>query len=60
MTDKRENLSADALAYRKSITFEQTEGVEPLPTQLQSKELSKKLRAALWAIVHAELKNHTD
>jgi len=33
---------------RKRLTFEQAEGAEPLPSQLQSGELSPQLRALLW------------
>lgn len=42
---------ASDLDARRSITFEQAEGAEPLPTQLQLKELSRALRAALWNAV---------
>ena len=41
----------DLLEARKHLTFEQAEGVDPLPTQLQLKELSPALRALLWAVV---------
>ena len=41
----------DSLEARKHLTFEQAEGVDPLPTQLQLKELSPALRALLWAVV---------
>jgi hypothetical protein len=33
---------------RKWLTFEQAEGIEPLPTQLQLGEMSPQLRALLW------------
>jgi hypothetical protein len=33
---------------RKNLTFEQAEGVQPIPPQLKLKELSRGLRAALW------------
>lgn len=36
---------------RTKVTFEQAEGVEPLPTQLKPKELTPRLRAALWDVV---------
>lgn len=51
-------MADDPYADRKSITFEQAEqaeGVEPLPSQLKLKELSPKLRALLWATIHADL-----
>lgn len=39
---------------RKTVTFEQAEGVVPLPPQLKLKELSAGLRASLWhhVLVH--------
>lgn len=40
---------------RKSLTFEQAEGLVPLPAQLDRKTLSKELRAKLWAFVYAEV-----
>lgn len=43
-------MADDAFEERKRITFEQAEGVEPLPTQLKLKELSPALRAALWGL----------
>jgi AbiJ N-terminal domain 4 len=33
---------------RRKLSFEQAEGVEPLPTQLQLREVSPQLRSALW------------
>lgn len=40
---------------RSQITFEQAEGVAPLPSQLALGELSRQLRSVLWAIVHGLL-----
>jgi hypothetical protein len=37
---------------RKRLTFEQAEGVEPLPSQLELKEVSPELRARLWSVFH--------
>jgi hypothetical protein len=37
---------------RKRLTFEQAEGVDPLPSQLQPKEISPELRARLWSIFY--------
>ena len=37
---------------RKRLTFEQAEGVEPLPSCLQLKEMSPELRARLWSVFH--------
>jgi hypothetical protein len=48
---------------RTKVTFEQAEGVEPLPTQLKPKELTQALRAGLWAVLHEHLeraKQHHD
>jgi len=40
---------------RTKVTFEQAEGLEPLPTQLNPMELSQGLRAGLWYVVHQHL-----
>lgn len=40
---------------RTKVTFEQAEGLDPVPAQLKPKELSSRLRAGLWAAVHAAL-----
>ena len=45
----------DPYAERKKLSFEQAEGVEPLPAQLKLKEVSPRLRAALWRVVHDSL-----
>jgi hypothetical protein len=37
---------------RKRLTFEQAEGVEPLPTQLRLKEMSPELRALSWEVIY--------
>jgi len=37
---------------RKKLTFAQAEGIEPLPSQLQLREVSPKLRAALWNLIY--------
>jgi hypothetical protein len=50
-------MSDKGYADRKRTTFEQAEGAEPLPTQLQLKELSKELRALLWLAFHSQLKS---
>lgn len=36
---------------RREVTFAQAEGWEPLPTQLQPKNLTDKLRAELWRVI---------
>jgi hypothetical protein len=48
----------DAFEERKRLTFEQAEGVEPLPTQLKPKELSPALRAALWDNMFQNIQDH--
>jgi hypothetical protein len=42
-------------ADRRSLTFEQAEGAEPLPVQLNTKQLTQALRARLWRIVYERL-----
>src|SRR5690349_912687 len=51
---------ADELAQRKKLTFEQAEGLEPLPAQLQLREVSDQLRAVLWNRVHRYLDEATE
>jgi hypothetical protein len=48
-------MSDDAFADRRALIFEQAEGFEPLPAQLQPKELSEELRALLWRVVHENM-----
>jgi hypothetical protein len=43
------------LPPRRSITFAQAEGAEPLPSQLQPRTISQDLRLALWAYLHTVL-----
>jgi hypothetical protein len=48
---------------RKKLSFEQAEGVAPLPSQLQLREVSQQLRALLWNGIHSYLKDaweHSD
>ncbi|QIG91834.2 AbiJ-NTD4 domain-containing protein [Bradyrhizobium sp. 6(2017)] len=47
---------ADDLAKRKTLTFEQAEGLAPLPQQLQLREVSQEL----WNKVYNDLKESTD
>jgi hypothetical protein len=44
---------------RKRLTFEQAEGAEPLPSQLNLKEVSPELRARLWAVFFNLLQEET-
>jgi hypothetical protein len=50
------------LEPRKKISFEQAEGLEPLPSQLKRGEISGEFRAVLWALLHSELEDgrHSD
>jgi hypothetical protein len=50
---------AKSIEERKKLSFEQAEGVEPLPTQLQLREVSPELRAALWDRVYSYLTKAT-
>jgi hypothetical protein len=42
----------DPYKARKSLTFAQAEGAEPLPQQLALKTVSDQLRSMLWFVVH--------
>jgi hypothetical protein len=44
---------------RRQLSFEQAEGVEPLPAQLKPKELSKRLRALLWLVIYGSFETHS-
>lgn len=44
---------------RKQLTFEQAEGAEPLPAQMNLKELSTELRARLWKVVFESFKSRS-
>jgi hypothetical protein len=48
------NKKSEAPTHR-SMTFEQREGVSPLPSQLQPGELSQEARALLWYALYSEL-----
>jgi hypothetical protein len=51
---------AKDIEERKKLTFEQAEGIEPLPSQLQLREVSPKLRAVLWNRIHSDLDDATE
>jgi len=42
-------------AARKGMTFRQAEGVDPLPSQCELREISRETAATLWATVHETL-----
>lgn len=46
----------DEAARRKGLTFEQAEGLAPVPQQLNLREVSSQLRAVLWNYVHESIK----
>lgn len=48
-------MSAVDLDARQDLTFEQAEGAEPLPSQLQLGEISQELRAKLWNVLYSSL-----
>jgi hypothetical protein len=50
----------DPYADRKTVSFEQTEGAAPLPTQLKLKEISQKLRARLWNVIYTHFDQATE
>jgi hypothetical protein len=45
----------DEIQRRKNLTFEQAEGLAPLPTQLARTEVSQELRAVLWKYLHEQI-----
>lgn len=52
-------MADDPYEQRKRTTFEQAEGAEPLPAQLQLKEVSQELRSVLWRVVYDSFEKHT-
>lgn len=48
-------MSDEPYEDRRHLTFEQAEGAEPLPRQLELKELSHEIRALLWDLVYSQL-----
>jgi hypothetical protein len=51
---------AKDIEERKKLTFEQAEGIEPLPSQLKLREVSPKLRAVLWETTQKYLDDATE
>ena len=45
------------MSGRRALTFSQAEGIDPLPTQLKPRFLSKEIRARIWVVIYAALKN---
>jgi len=50
---------ANEYEYRKQLTFEQAEGEEPLPSQLELRQVSQELRARLWSIFFKILQEYS-
>ncbi len=53
-------MNKDSFDDRKKMTFEQAEGVEPLPSQLQLKEVSPQLRSLLWKFVYESMQKDVE
>ena len=51
---------AEDIQRRKQLSFEQAEGIEPLPSQLKLREVSPKLRAVLWSQIYRYLTDATE
>jgi hypothetical protein len=45
---------------RRSITFEQAEGVDPLPQQLKPREVLDQLRALTWHVIYKNMESDTE
>jgi hypothetical protein len=52
MSTESHTVDNAAHVSREGLTFAQAEGGEPLPTQLELKQISPELSAVLWAFVH--------
>jgi hypothetical protein len=48
-------MNDDEIERRKNLTFEQAEGLAPLPKQLARTEVSQELRAVLWKYIHGQI-----
>lgn len=53
-------MNDDEIQRRKDLTFEQAEGLAPLPTQLARTEVSQELRAVLWKYIHKQIDETAD
>jgi hypothetical protein len=49
----------DPHAERRKLTFEQAEGLAPLPRQLAQGEISQEFRAVLWDTLDKIIKEHS-
>jgi hypothetical protein len=56
---KREGTAKpDPLEQRKKLSFEQAEGIAPLPSQLALGEISQEFRAVLWSVLNREFEKY--
>jgi hypothetical protein len=51
-------MNDDEIARRKGLTFEQAEGIAPLPTQLRRTDVTPELRAVLWDYVYERIEGN--
>jgi hypothetical protein len=52
-------MADDELKRRAGLSFEQAEGIHPLPTQLKRTEVTPELRAVLWEFVYSRIEANT-
>jgi hypothetical protein len=50
-------LTPEELERRKKLTFEEAEGLVPMPSQLQTGEISQKFRAIVWSFFYDQLRD---
>ncbi len=55
MNAEKPEKNADPLAERKKVSFEQAEGLAPMPSQLAIGDISEEFRAVLWSEIHSRL-----
>jgi hypothetical protein len=53
--NRKQSKNPDPLEQRKKLSFEQAEGIAPLPSQLAVGEISQEFRAVLWGEIHSHL-----
>jgi hypothetical protein len=53
--NRKQTENSDPIEQRKKLSFEQAEGLAPLPSQLARGAISQEFRAALWAALHSRL-----
>jgi AbiJ N-terminal domain 4 len=55
MSTGNHDQNADPLAERKKLSFEQAEGIVPMPSQFARGEISREFRAVLWDLMRRAL-----